>query len=96
LALPIEAADHQQPPRGGTQDLAPYKNPDLDISERVTDLIARMTLEEKIGQMLTIERMYLKSDRDVEHFFLGSVFSAGGSAPAPNTPETWTDMVDRF
>jgi beta-glucosidase len=32
------------------QDL-PYKNPKLSIDERVNDLISRMTLEEKIGQL---------------------------------------------
>jgi beta-glucosidase len=29
----------------------PYKNPSLPIEERITDLLARMTLEEKAGQM---------------------------------------------
>ena len=30
----------------------PYKNPKLPVEERVNDLIARMTLEEKVGQLL--------------------------------------------
>ncbi len=30
----------------------PFQNPDLSIDERVNDLISRMTLEEKIGQMM--------------------------------------------
>lgn len=29
----------------------PYKNPNLDIDERVKDLLGRMTLEEKVGQL---------------------------------------------
>ncbi|RZL43118.1 MAG: beta-glucosidase, partial [Pedobacter sp.] len=33
------------------QSIKPYKNPKLPIPERVKDLIARMTLEEKIGQL---------------------------------------------
>jgi beta-glucosidase len=32
----------------------PYKNPDLPIEDRVNDLISRMTLEEKISQMMDI------------------------------------------
>jgi len=40
---------------------APYKNPSLPIEERVNDLIARMTLEEKVSQMMNaapaIERL---------------------------------------
>lgn len=30
----------------------PFQNPDLSIEERVTDLVSRLTLEEKINQML--------------------------------------------
>ena len=30
---------------------APYKNPNLGVDERVTDLLKRMTLEEKLAQI---------------------------------------------
>ncbi len=44
-----------------TQSLPPYKNPNLPIEQRVNDLVSRMTLEEKIGQMVNntpaIERL---------------------------------------
>ncbi|MET0813112.1 MAG: glycoside hydrolase family 3 N-terminal domain-containing protein [Microbacterium sp.] len=33
----------------------PYRNPDLTIGERVADLLGRMTVEEKIGQMLQLD-----------------------------------------
>ncbi|KDA04684.1 beta-D-glucosideglucohydrolase [Microbacterium sp. CH12i] len=33
----------------------PYLNADLSISERVADLLARMTLEERVGQMLQLD-----------------------------------------
>jgi beta-glucosidase len=35
-----------------TQSLPPYKNPSLPIPARVDDLVSRMTLEEKISQMM--------------------------------------------
>ena len=35
----------------GKQDAPPYKNPDLPVEERISDLISRMTLEEKTAQL---------------------------------------------
>ena len=35
-------------------DALPYRNSELPIDERVDDLLARMTLEEKVAQMLSI------------------------------------------
>ena len=39
----------------------PFLNPDLDREERINDLVSRLTLEEKIGQMMNnapaIERL---------------------------------------
>src|SRR5215212_5961166 len=44
-----------------TQSLPPYKNPNLPIEQRVDDLVSRLTLEEKVGQMMNatpaIERL---------------------------------------
>ncbi len=44
-----------------TQSVPPYKNPNLPVEQRVDDLVSRMTLEEKIGQMVNntpaIERL---------------------------------------
>ncbi|HKY41989.1 MAG TPA: glycoside hydrolase family 3 C-terminal domain-containing protein [Pyrinomonadaceae bacterium] len=44
-----------------TQSLPPYKNPNLPVETRVNDLISRLTLEEKIAQMMNatpaIERL---------------------------------------
>ena len=46
---------------GKRENLLPYKNSTLSIQERVDDLIARMTLEEKVSQMMNsapaIERL---------------------------------------
>ncbi|MFG2087520.1 glycoside hydrolase family 3 protein [Spirillospora sp. NPDC048824] len=91
-AQPALAAAPQAPP-----DDAPYLNQRLPVSKRVGDLLGRMTLEEKVGQMTQAERGAIDGDRDqITELALGSVLSGGGSVPADNTPEGWADMVDAY
>ncbi|CAN1245863.1 Beta-glucosidase BoGH3B [Linum grandiflorum] len=55
----------------------------------------RMTLEEKIGQMVQIERS-VASARVVKEYLIGTK-PKGGSVPATNaTPQEWIQMVNRF
>ena len=66
-------------------------------SRRVADLLRRMTLDEKIGQMTQAERGGIDADpSQITTLGLGSVLSGGGSVPTPNTPTAWADMVDRY
>ncbi|KAG4927614.1 hypothetical protein JHK85_054100 [Glycine max] len=74
-----------------------YKNPKHSTDTRVEDLVSRMTLEEKIGQMLQVERKYVSADLLKKYFIVGAVLSEGGSIPAPQaSAETWIDMVNEF
>ncbi|MFS1517288.1 glycoside hydrolase family 3 protein [Bacillus sp. SCS-151] len=73
-----------------------YQDANAPIPDRVTDLISRMTLDEKIGQMTQVDRRYLNSDNDIASYHIGSLLSGGGSAPNPNTPEAWADMYDQY
>lgn len=55
-----------------------------------------MTLEEKIGQMVQIERLNATADV-MKNYFIGSILSGGGSVPAPKaSPQQWVDMVNEF
>jgi beta-glucosidase len=74
----------------------PYLNPNLPVAQRVADLMSRMTLADKIGQMTQAERGDLTHQSDITTSALGSLLSGGGSTPTPNTPEAWADMVDSF
>jgi beta-glucosidase len=75
----------------------PYLNAKLPVATRVRDLMSRMTVPEKIGQMTQAERAAVTDDPSlVASNLLGSVLSGGGSVPTPNTPEAWADMVDTF
>lgn len=81
---------------GCATDKLPYNDSELAIDERVKDLLDRMTLEEKIGQMMLIERESLKSDDDIALYGLGGLLSGMGSKPQLNTPEGWLDMVNKY
>src|SRR4051794_2364874 len=78
-------------------DGLPYENPNLPVSQRVADLMSRMTLQDKIGQMTQTERGKVYNDESpITTYRLGSILSGGGSVPTPNTPSAWADMIDRF
>ncbi len=74
---------------------APYKDAKRPVEERVADLLSRMTLEEKIGQMTQLEKGSV-TPGDVRALSLGSVLSGGGGSPRPNTPAAWAGMIDGF
>lgn len=73
----------------------PYQNPSLSPADRIADLVGRMTLAEKIGQMTQIEKNSLKA-ADVTDYYLGSVLSGGGGNPPENNPCAWAAMVREF
>ncbi|XP_073270700.1 uncharacterized protein [Primulina huaijiensis] len=73
-----------------------YKDPKQPLSVRILDLVGRMTLEEKIGQMIQIGREVATPDVINKHF-IGSVLSGGGSVPAPKaSAEAWVNMVNEI
>ncbi|XP_073138592.1 uncharacterized protein [Henckelia pumila] len=73
-----------------------YKDPKQPLSVRIKDLMKRMTLAEKIGQMTQIERKVANED-NIKKYFIGSLVSGGGSAPAPRaSTEAWVNMVNEF
>lgn len=74
----------------------PYNNYDLSIEERASDLLKRMTFQEKVGQMMLIERNSLKNNNDVVLYGLGGLLSGMGSKPEINTPEGWLSMVNEY
>ena len=60
-------------------------------------LLAQMTLDEKIGQMVQVDSDALTNKADVRKYFLGSVLSGGSSDPADgNSPQSWLNYVNGF
>lgn len=96
-SVPAEAGDNPT-----------YTNAKAPIDLRVKDLLKRMTLSEKIGQMDQISVVRMQGDcewsgGDYTEACLksvlvdnaaGSVLSGGGAGPAVNTPENWAKMVN--
>jgi beta-glucosidase len=74
----------------------PYQDPTQPVPTRVADLLSRMTLDEKIGQMTQVERSSLTTQSDIATYNLGSLLSGGGSAPATNTATGWANMYDSY
>jgi beta-glucosidase len=86
----------------------PYLDDSLPISQRVDDLVSRMSLDEKVGQMTQPERAQFtttantsnNNSNDIAAWLLGSILSGGGSVPPAsmggNTPQGWANMVDDF
>ncbi|TDD63556.1 glycoside hydrolase family 3 protein [Actinomadura rubrisoli] len=72
-----------------------YLDPARPVGDRVDDLLGRMSLADKLGQMVQPERRFIGPD-EITRYRIGSVLSSGGSAPRPNTPRSWADMYDRF
>ncbi|NDV62926.1 carbohydrate-binding protein [Puniceicoccales bacterium CK1056] len=73
-----------------------YLDPTASVSDRVDDLLSRMTLDEKIGQMTQANIGSVSPKSDITDYYLGSLLSGGGEAPATNSPLAWADMIDDF
>jgi len=71
---------------------------DAEMEQRINDLMARMTLEEKVGQVIQPDINDVTPDQ-VRQFNLGSILNGGGSAPGKNlrnTPDSWLALADEF
>jgi len=80
----------------GEPDKSVYMDPTQDVETRVEALLAQMTLEEKIGQMLQPEQLYIKVE-EVTTYGVGSVLSGGGAAPASgNTVTDWANHINNL
>ena len=82
-----------QPP--AVEENPPYQDSTLPVEERLSDLLSRMTLEEKIGQMTQVEKGSIQI-KDITTMYIGSILSGGGGSPPVNTPEEWAKMVDLY
>ena len=98
------------PPESQRPLMAQSKDAGQSVEGRVADLLAQMTLAEKVGQMTQIDVARLMGEGEwdrgplseewlqtiFEKNQVGSILSGGGAAPVPNTPEAWAEMTNQL
>ena len=67
----------------------------MTVESRVETWLARLRLEEKLGQMIMGERASTTPE-DVRECHLGAVLSGSGSVPGANTPADWVALNDAY
>ncbi len=71
---------------------------DPQLEQKVAALLARMTLEQKVGQIVQADIRSVTPE-DVRKFRLGSVLNGGGAFPGENKHASvadWVALADRF
>lgn len=71
---------------------------DAEIENKITALMADMTLEEKVGQTIQGDIAFIKPE-DLKKYPLGSILAGGNSAPNGNersSPQAWLDLADDY
>src|SRR6202012_4848621 len=72
------------------------KDPRLEA--RIAELLHKMTLEQKVGQMVQADIRSVTPE-DVRTFRLGSILNGGGAFPANekhSKVSDWVELADRF
>ena len=72
--------------------------PDPALEKRVAEIVGKMTLAQKVGQMTQAEIKSVTPE-EVRQYYLGSVLNGGGSRPGNNKfagPADWLKLADSF
>jgi beta-glucosidase len=68
----------------------------VSFDDRVDELLAQMTLDEKIGQMTQPDQEFLEDVDHVREYMVGSLLSGGGSDPATNSFADWRALYEMY
>jgi beta-glucosidase len=71
---------------------------DPALEDRIQEILASMTLAQKVGQMTQPEIKSITPD-EVRQYYIGSVLNGGGSWPGKNKRASlrdWLDLADRY
>ncbi|MCB9250322.1 MAG: glycoside hydrolase family 3 C-terminal domain-containing protein [Ignavibacteriales bacterium] len=64
------------------------------IAKNVDDLLSKMTLDEKIGQMTQVDYAAFQDFNDINKYFIGSVLWGGGSEIDDLSASGWAKVAD--
>ena len=98
---PMVIAATSQPPAIHPQrwpELGPALPRDEALEAHVEELLARMTPEQKVGQLIQAD-IGSVTPNDLRHYPLGSILNGGNSAPGDDkltAPSEWLALADRF
>ena len=79
--------------------LAPYATEaqfSADAQRKASELLAQMTLDEKVGQMVQVDMNGLKEKADIQKYALGSMLSGGDSDPPDITAQGWRQACSEY
>jgi beta-glucosidase len=112
LAGALVAGPHGSTARAQAAPSAPYLDPSLPVDQRVADLLGRMSLQEKVGQMTQINVTRMQGDpandfdrgplrpelekKVLEDNLAGSILSGGGASPEVNSPQAWAETTNEL
>jgi beta-glucosidase len=71
---------------------------DPAVEQKIDALIAKMTLEQKVGQLIQPELRHVTPE-SIKKYHIGSLLNGGGSFPGENkyaTPADWIALADSF
>lgn len=69
--------------------------PSMSTIEKADSLLDVMSIKQKVGQMLQVERNSANYEQ-AKNYYLGSIFSGGGSVPGTNRLIDWTTMSNNY
>lgn len=78
------------------REISPPRNE--AIEQRVLEILSRMSVEEKVGQIIQPEIRKV-TPQDVRDYHLGSVLNGGGTRPNDDkyaTVDDWVDLAEQF
>ena len=92
--LPLSATIHPEI----WPEAAPALARDEALEARISSLLAGLTVEQKVGQLIQADIGSI-TPNDLRHYPLGSILNGGNSAPGDDkltAPSEWLALADRF